>query len=162
MTETLDESAARVLSSETGLQDIYLEQLYTFSDIDRDPRMRVISTSYMALVDKDKVGQINLEAKWVNFDSVMENEDTLAFDHSKIIDMAYNRLKNKLEYSDIVFNLMPEEFTLRELQQVYEIILQKKLLDPAFRRIIANKVEGTGRYRKSGGHRPSELFIKKE
>ena len=82
----------------------------------------------------------------------------LAFDHPNVILSGLERLKNKIEYTDIVFNMMPELFTLSELQQVYEVILGKKLLDPAFRRIIANKVEKTEKMKTGGGHRPSYLF----
>ena len=88
---------------------------------------------------------------------ILEN-DKLAFDHPLIIVSGISRLKNKLEYTDIVFNMMPKYFTLSELQQVYEVILGKKLLDPAFRRIIANKVEKTNEMRTGGGHRPSILY----
>ena len=87
----------------------------------------------------------------------MENEK-LAFDHPLVIASGISRLKNKLEYTDIVFNMMPEYFTLGELQQVYEVILGKKLLDPAFRRIIAKKTEKTEKMKTGGGHRPSVLF----
>ena len=82
----------------------------------------------------------------------------MAFDHPLVIISGLERLKNKIEYTDIVFNMMPEYFTLGELQQVYEVILNKKLLDPAFRRIIANKVEKTSKMKTGGGHRPSALF----
>ena len=88
---------------------------------------------------------------------IVEN-DKLAFDHPLAIVSGISRLKNKLEYTDIVFNMMPEYFTLGELQQVYEVILGKKLLDPAFRRIIADKVEKTDKMKIGGGHRPSVLF----
>lgn len=88
---------------------------------------------------------------------VIEN-DKLAFDHALVITSGILRLKNKIEYTDIVFNMMPEYFTLGELQQVYEVILGKKLLDPAFRRIIANKVEKTNKMKTGQGHRPSVLF----
>ena len=84
--------------------------------------------------------------------------DKLAFDHLLVIISGIERLKNKIEYTDIVFNMMPEYFTLGELQQVYEVILGKKLLDPAFRRIIASKVEKTSKVKTGGGHRPSFLF----
>ena len=83
---------------------------------------------------------------------------SLAFDHAKVILVGLERLKNKIEYTDIVFNMMPKYFSLGELQQVYEVILGKKLLDPAFRRIIANKVEKTEKMKTGGGHRPSYLF----
>lgn len=196
--ETLDEAAKRVLKTETNLKDIYIEQLYTFSDIKRDPRMRVISTSYMALVDKNRLmDKLSANASWFNvfmledeksynvtldngieeikfvvgkklrnkttdrYDFNIIKNDKLAFDHPLVIVSGIERLKNKIEYTDIVFNMMPKYFTLGELQQVYEVILGKKLLDPAFRRIIANKVEKTDKVQTGGGHRPSALFIYK-
>lgn len=193
--ETIEDATKRILKTETNLTDIYFEQLYTYSGIDRDPRMRVISTSYMALIDKNKLKEkIMPNASWFNilvteekdkitiildngeekikfklkrnldkkmiekFDySIIENKN-LAFDHPLIIANGIYRLKNKINYTDIVFNMMPEYFTLGELQQVYEVILGKKLLDPAFRRIIADKVEKTDRLKKGDGHRPSVLF----
>lgn len=195
MDETLDESALRILKDETGLHDIYLEQLYTFSEINRDPRLRVVSTAYMTLIDKNRLEEKILDnASWFDIDLKTTEEeyivtldngeeqihftvkktlrelttdrysfeetsnDLLAFDHSVVIISALERLKNKLEYTDIVFNMMGELFTLGELQQVYEVILGKKLLDPAFRRIIANKVEKTNELKKGDGHRPSVLF----
>lgn len=193
--ETLDEAARRVLKNETNLKDIYIEQLYTFSDVKRDPRMRVVSTSYMALVDKNRLkDKLSDNASWFNvfvleddksyhvtldngkeeikfvvskklrdlttdrYDFKVTKNDKLAFDHPLVIVSGLERLKNKVEYTDIVFNMMPEYFTLGELQQVYEVILGKKLLDPAFRRIIANKVEKTDKVKTGGGHRPSALF----
>ena len=199
-TETLEECAFRVLKRETNLSNIYLEQLYTYDSIDRDPRTRVVSTSYMALVDKNKLTEmINPNACW--FDIVLYEEKnnnveimlnngvetisfkikktlrekttdrykftvskntSIAFDHPLVILTGLERLKNKLNYTDIVFNMMPKYFTLGELQQVYEVILNKKLLDPAFRRIIANKVEKTDKMKTGEGHRPSVLFKYKD
>lgn len=194
--EDLEKAPARILKNETNLDNIYLEQLYTFGDVKRDPRMRVISTSYMALVDKNKLeGKISSSASWFDIvlyeenngivDLVLNNGEvqisfkiekklrekttdrysfhtlensSLAFDHANVILAGLERLKNKLEYTDIVFNMMPEYFTLGELQQVYEVILNKKLLDPAFRRIIGPKVEKTSKMRTGEGHRPSVLF----
>lgn len=195
-TETLEECAKRVLKKETNLKDIYLEQLYTFDDINRDPRTRVISTSYIALVDKNRLTeQINSSASWFDVvlfeekkdivDMVLSNgvdtvkfsikkklyekttdrykfevvdNNSLAFDHPLVILSGLERIKNKLNYTDIVFNMMPEYFTLGELQQVYEVILNKKLLDPAFRRIIKDKVVKTNKMKTGEGHRPSALF----
>ena len=195
-TETLDECAKNVLKRETNLSNIYLEQLYTFDDIKRDPRTRVVSTSYVALVDKNKLtNKLNKNASWfditeieeinnivkvtlhnsqeiINFSirkrliekttdqysfSIIENNH-IAFDHPKIILAGIERIRNKINYTDIVFNMMPEYFTLGELQDVYEVILGKKLLTPAFRRIIANKVEKTDKMLTGKGHRPSALF----
>ena len=194
--EDLDEAPKRILKSETNLDNLYLEQLYTFGDIKRDPRMRVISTSYMSLIDKNRLMEhINKNASW--FDIVLYEEKdnvvtiildngketisfsikkelrekttdrysfniikntNIAFDHPLVILAGLERLKNKLEYTDIVFNMMPEYFTLGELQKVYEVILGKKLLDPAFRRIIKNKVIKTDKIKTGEGHRPSYLF----
>ena len=194
--ETLEDCAKRVLKQETNLENIYLEQLYTFDDIKRDPRMRVVSTSYIALVDKNKLTNlINENASWFDVVLYEENKNSIsitldngtssitfkvkkilrekttdrysfevvanadiAFDHSIVIVSGLERLRNKISYTDVVFNMMPEYFTLGELQQVYEIILNKKLLDPAFRRIIADKVEKTNKMRTGAGHRPSVLF----
>ena len=195
-TETLEECAKRVLKRETNLSNIYLEQLYTYDAIDRDPRTRVVSTTYIALIDKNKLTEmINPNASW--FDIVLLEEknkvvditldngkdtihlsikkelrekttdryrfiavknDALAFDHALVILAGIERVRNKINYTDIVFNMMPEYFTLGELQQVYEVILNKKLLDPAFRRIIANKVVKTNKMKTGEGHRPSALF----
>ena len=193
--EDIEDAAKRILANETNLHDIYLEQLYTFGSPDRDPRIRVVSTSYMALIDKNKLNeQIPNNASWFNIMTLEDKEsiyvtldngneeikfkigktlkekttdrykyvilenDKLAFDHPLVIVSGISRLKNKLEYTDVVFNMMPEYFTLGELQQVYEIILGKKLLDPTFRRMIASKVEKTNKMQTGGGHRPSVLF----
>jgi len=193
--EDLDDAPIRILKRETNIDNIYLEQLYTFGGVKRDPRMRVVSTSYMALIDKNKLKySINEQSSWfdvyvdekenivdvtldnghitINFiiEKVLKEKTTdkylfkiikndyLAFDHPFVILSGIERLKNKIEYTDIVFNMMPELFTLGELQQVYEVILGKKLLDPAFRRIIADKVEKTDKIKTGGGHRPSKLF----
>lgn len=201
MDETGEEAAKRILASEANLHDIYMEQLYTYSDVDRDPRMRIISTAYIALIDKNKIqDKLNENASWFNVVDyneeicndgsvlvsyklnngnedifikckktkinktsenynyeILENEK-LAFDHAKVIIQGRERLQNKIEYTDIAFNLVGEYFTLGELQQVYEIVLGKKLLDPAFRRIIADKVVKTNKEKKGEGHRPSALF----
>ena len=193
--EELEDCPVRILERETNLKDIYLEQLYTYGSINRDPRMRVVSTTYMALVDKNRLkDKLNSNASWFNITyfeekddvlvildngsetikfkigkklknkttdrfkfSVIEN-DALAFDHPIVIWAGIERLKNKIGYTDVVFNMMPELFSLGDLQQVYEVILNKKLLAPAFRRIIADKVEKTVHVQGGEGHRPSALF----
>lgn len=194
--EELDEAPKRILKKETNLDNIYLEQLYTFGSLDRDPRMRVVSTSYMSLIDKNRlVEHINKNASWFDITlyeeknnivtivldngtetisfkiekilreqttdrysfHILEN-NSIAFDHPLVILSGLERLKNKVSYTDIVFNMMPEYFTLGELQKVYEVILGKKLLDPAFRRIIKNKVVKTDKIKTGEGHRPSYLF----
>ena len=194
--EELDYAPVRILKEETNVDDIYLEQLYTFGGVNRDPRMRIISTSYMALVDKNRLNKkLSKNASWFDIISCEEKDsvvtiildngqttikfaiektlkekttdryafnilrnDAVAFDHPLVILSGIERLRNKIKYTDIVFNMMPEMFTLGELQKVYEVILGKKLLDPAFRRIIADKVEKTQCMKTGGGHRPSVLF----
>ena len=193
--ETLEDCANRVLKSETKLENIFLEQLYTFDSINRDPRMRVISTSYIGLIDKNKViNIINNKASWFDITKIEEknnivtidlsnevdnikvkvkkqlidkttskykyigiDNNEMAFDHDIVIVSGIERLRNKINYTDIVFNMMPKYFTLKELQQVYEVILCKKLLDPAFRRII-KEVEKTDKYETGIGHRPSRMY----
>ena len=210
--ESVDEAALRELKSETNIEDIYMEQLYTWGEVERDPRMRVISCSYMALVDSTaleiKAGDDADEAKWFNVkydlaeekNTILEkgyiserlvrlklwNEEEelaavvritdvvegrvikttrqvidsegIAFDHGKFIEYAIERLRNKIEYTNIAFNLMPEFFTLTELQKVYEVILDRELLAAAFRRKIADMVVETNEFTKDAGHRPSKLF----
>ncbi len=193
--EDLEAAPKRILADETNIHNIYLEQLYTFGSVNRDPRMRIVSTSYMALIDKNRLNdKLNTNAAWFNVEyyekdniidvtltskdeiltfkvkkvlkelttdrykfEIMEN-NSIAFDHPLVIVSGIERLKNKIEYTDIVFNMMPEYFTLGELQQVYELILNKKLLDPAFRRIISSKVVKTDKIKTGEGHRPSYLF----
>lgn len=210
--ESLEEAARRELRTETNVDDIYLEQLYTWGDAGRDPRTWVISTSYMALVDSSslqlqagddadeaewyriedrwvketKTATIDgsITEKWLELRLVHESEElsatikitktvtgrtvretreivetnNIAFDHAKIIQYALERLRNKIEYTDIAFALMPELFTLSDLQQVYEVILGRELLAAAFRRKVADKVLETNQYRKHAGHRPSKYF----
>lgn len=152
--ETIDETAKRVLKTKTGLKEIYCEQLYTFGDINRDPRMRVISCAYIALVDAEKT-QIK-DAEWISTDMI-KNAD-LAFDHAAIIMEALKRLRGKINYTDIVFHMMSEKFTISQLQEIYETILQKKLLPAAFRRTIADRITQTEEFTQNAGHRPSRLY----
>ncbi|MBO7244366.1 MAG: NUDIX domain-containing protein [Alphaproteobacteria bacterium] len=177
--ETLEETAKRVLREKIHLDDLYLEQLYTFGEIDRDPRMRIISVAYMALVERsDLPYTLQQSDNWFNIIRgnnriLLRNEnnpeieldlttsDVLAFDHQKIIEVGLDRLKNKIEYTDLAFHLVPNEFTLTELQNVYEAVLGKKLLAPAFRRTIKSKVVSTGNMTSGSGHRPSELYCYK-
>ncbi len=193
--ETLEECARRILKRETNLSNIYLEQLYTFDKIDRDPRMRIVSTAYVALIDKNRLTEEVKNASWFDivnieeknniikitlsndeeiidfsvkkelrekttdrYDFITVENTKIAFDHDLVILAGIERIRNKVNYTDIVFNMMPEYFTLGELQQVYEVILNKKLLDPAFRRIIAKKTVKTTKMKTGEGHRPSYLF----
>lgn len=152
--ETFEDSLQRTLKNKTGLTNVYSEQLYTFGEVDRDPRMRVISCAYISLLDTKKA-KIK-DATWVDVNHIKELK--MAFDHENIIEEAIGRLRGKINYTDIVFHMMPEEFTISELQQVYEKILGEKLLAPAFRRTISDKLEDTGKMTGNAGHRPSRLF----
>ncbi len=152
--ETLTDSLNRTLFKKTGLKDVYSEQLYTFGDVDRDPRMRIISCAYISLLDTQKA-KIK-DAEWVDINEI--DDLNMAFDHRLIINEALGRLRAKVNQSNIVFHMMPEEFTISELQEVYEIILGEKLLSPAFRRTIEKKIEDTGKMTANAGHRPSRIF----
>lgn len=135
--ESLEEAAARELYEETNVRDVFLEQLYTFGDPQRDPRGRVITVAYYALIASDRLslmaGADAADACWYP----MSRLPHLAFDHRQILDYALERLRNKLEYTTVGFQLLPEKFTLGELQTVYETILGRRLDKRNFRRKIA-------------------------
>lgn len=197
--ESLEEAARRELQEETGLQDIYLEQLYTFGEPGRDPRTRIISTAYLALIQENAVdvraGDDAAEACWFTvreqdgkvelhgdngeilcfyvtrtplfIGGVSSVEETaykqensgIAFDHEKVIQMGISRLRNKAEYTNILFGLMPEEFTLPELQKLYETVLGKQLYKSNFRKKISSFVESTGvKKNQEGTKRSPELY----
>jgi 8-oxo-dGTP diphosphatase len=136
MDENADECAQRELFEETGLENVFIEQLYTFSDVDRDPRGRVITVSYFALVKlanyKVQAGDDAKNAKWFPISKV----PSLAFDHDRILRVALNRLRGKIRYQPIGFELLPEKFTMPELQTLYETILEMQLDRRNFRRKI--------------------------
>jgi len=158
--ESLETAAKRELQEETGVQDVYLEQLYTFGNPGRDPRTRVITVVYFALLDSERLQvKVTSEATDVGWFSVYELP-LLAFDHEQIIEYALNRLRGKLDYTTIAFNLLPEQFTLRELQRVYEIVLHKRLDKRNFRKkILATGIlEDTGAKKMEGTHRPARLY----
>lgn len=162
MDEDLETAALRELCEETNVSDVYLEQLYTFSAPDRDPRTRVITVAYFALLSQDDVKRLQLrgasdadEAAWWNVKGLPE----LAFDHVRIMDYAVQRLRWKLEWTALGFLLLPSEFTLSELQTVYETVLSEPLDKRNFRRkmLAAGVLEDTGQLRE-GGHRPAKLY----
>lgn len=136
MNETAEESARRELKEETGLHDVFLEQLYTFSDVHRDPRERVVSVAYFALVPTMRhsptAASDATHAKWHPVNQLPQ----LAFDHQAIINVALKRLRGKIRYQPIGFELLPERFPLRELQHLYEVILSCDLDKRNFRRKI--------------------------
>jgi 8-oxo-dGTP diphosphatase len=157
--ESLDQAALRELKEETGVGDVYLEQLYSFGDPGRDPRGRVITVAYYALVSANRSplvpGTDAADARWC----AIRHLPVLAFDHFKILDYALERLRNKLEYTTVGFQLLPPRFSLTELQEVYEAILEKKLDKRNFRRKLAllRVLRPTREYRR-GGRRPARLY----
>jgi 8-oxo-dGTP diphosphatase len=156
--ESLEEAALRELREETGVADVYLEQLYSFGEPQRDPRGRVVTVAYFALISgvrSLRAGTDAAEAGWWP----MESLPPLAFDHSKILTYALERLRNKLEYTTVGFQLLPAKFTMTELQEVYEAILGKKLDKRNFRRKLAllKILKALPEYRR-GGQRPAQLY----
>jgi 8-oxo-dGTP diphosphatase len=160
MDESLDQAARRELEEETGVRDIYLEQLYTFGDPKRDPRTRVISIAYFALVRADKqtlrVSEESMDVRWF---PVQRLPGQLAFDHDSILVTALDRLRSKLEYTTLAFQLLPEVFSILELKHIYEQIMGEKLDKGNFYRKIkdANVLEDTG-MRREGRGRPTTLY----
>lgn len=136
MDENTDQCARRELFEETGIENVFIEQLYTFSDVGRDPRGRVITVAYYALVKlsdyKVKAGDDAQKAQWFPISKV----PTLAFDHDMILRNALNRLRGKIRYQPLGFELLPERFTIPELQTLYETVLEITLDRRNFRRKI--------------------------
>jgi 8-oxo-dGTP diphosphatase len=158
--ETVDEAARRELSEETGLQKVFLEQLYTFGAVHRDPRERVVSLAYYALVkmaEHPATGATDAsDAAWFP----VARPPALAFDHADILKVAVQRLRGKVRYEPIGFELLPKKFTLSQLQHLYEVVLQTKLDKRNFRK----KILGMGlivpleEKVRTGAHRPAQLF----
>ncbi len=210
--EDIETAAYRELQEETNVENVYLEQLYTYGNVGRDPRGRIVSTSYMSLVNVDeikiKAGTDAVDARWfevqynltkeervitengfvddkyiditlhnaevtlnttikvsrivagkhVSYKRMIISNDDLSFDHALIIQYGIEGLRNKLETSDIVFHMMPDLFTLTELQKTFEVILGKDLLKANFRRKIAKFICETQNVTRDVGHRPAKLF----
>ncbi len=134
MDETLHSAALRELQEETGLYDVFLEQLHTFGDPDRDPRERVVSVAYFALVRlKDHLARPESDANRASWFPVARLP-ALAFDHAAIIEMALRRLKERIRSEPIGLNLLPPAFTLSEIQHLYEVVLQRRLDKKKFRK----------------------------
>lgn len=209
--EGLEEGAKRKLREKTGVDDVYIEQLYTFGDVNRDKRTRVISIGNMALIEKEiiKFEETNelKESKWFWIDKILietkkndryiennhiltlksednevkvryqvnekidrnmyrrkemtyilldESTESLAFDHYKILDYAVDRLRNKVEYTPIAFNLLPRLFTVKELQNVYEAIMGREILN--FRRKMEDMIIETDEKIEGKPFRPAKVF----
>ena len=160
--ETLDDAAQRGISEEAGLRGIYFEQLYTWGEADRDPRGRIISVSYLSLVNSERLaltaGERTSGAGLYDVEEILGGEEALAFDHKQIIEYGRERIKNKTEYTRIAFEFLPELFTLPQLQRVYEILLGKQLYKANFRRKIAPMIEETELKTSGEAHRPSRYY----
>lgn len=156
--ETLEEAARRELQEETGLKDVYLEQLFTFGDPDRDPRGRTVAVAYYALTPPAELRASTdaANAAWHPAASAPK----LAFDHAKILKAGLQRLRAKLGYSTVGFELLPRQFTLSELQRLYEAILERPLDKRNFRKKILSLglLKSEGQKRADGAHRPAQLY----
>jgi 8-oxo-dGTP diphosphatase len=158
--ETLDEAARRELEEETGLRRIFLEQLYTFSELDRDPRERVVSVAYYALVNlRDHQVHAATDARDAGWFGV-HDVPSLAFDHAGILRRALERLRGKLRYRPVGFELLPRKFTLSELQHLYELVLERKLDKRNFRkRVLAmDLLAETDEVQRDVAHRAARLY----
>jgi 8-oxo-dGTP diphosphatase len=174
MSEPLDDAAARALAEKAASRGVFLEQLYTFGAPDRDPRTRVITVAYFALLDRRRLPAPGEDAVLARLEVPWEGEDggpvtalgdegeplALAFDHAEILGAAVKRLRGKLDYTPIGFELLGDRFTLAELQRVHETILGRAVNKDSFRRkmVASGMIEGTGELREGGQHRPAELF----
>lgn len=159
--ESLEEAVKRELQEEVGADGVYLEQLYTFGEPHRDPRGRVITVAYFALVAADNLRPLKAatdaaEAQWFHLSQL----PPLAFDHREILNLAVERVRAKLEYSTIAYALLPKAFSLTQLQKVYEIILGRPLDKRNFRKKILSLglLEETNE-RSGGAHRPATLYV---
>jgi 8-oxo-dGTP diphosphatase len=157
--ETVEQAAVRELRDKAGLDDVYLEQLYTFSAPERDPQGRCVSVAHLALVPS--IAQLRTSD---NYSAIgwfpADRPPALAFDHKAMLAYAVKRLRAKLEYTNLAYSLLPPAFTLGELQRVYEAILGRKLDPRNFQRRIqqVDLVEETGEMRTGQAHRPARLF----
>jgi len=158
--ENIDASAYRLLKDLTGVKELYLEQLQAFGEVGRYPTKRVITIAYYALTRPENYelhpGFTASDAKWFNIDEIRN----LPYDHNKILRFAWHRLKQKVKYEPIGFNLLPEKFTLLQLQDLYESILEVKLDKPNFRRKIMkmNLMISCNEKQKRVSHRAANLY----
>jgi 8-oxo-dGTP diphosphatase len=176
MKETLAEASERVLADKAGIRGVFLEQLYTLDALDRDPRTRVLSVSHYALVDSVRFERGATDGSAITARVVVPWQGArggkvqlvgpdaqplpVAFDHAEIVGMAIQRIRGKLEYAPIGFELLPRRFTLLDLQRVHEIVLGERLNKDSFRRrmLASGMLAPTGKLQEGVGHRPAELY----
>ena len=160
MDETLEQAALRELREETGIHDLFLEQLYTFGDLERDPRDRTITVAYYALinlVEQEILAATDARAaNWFRISEIPK----LAFDHDQILQTAIARLRGKIRYEPIGFELLPKKFTLTQLQKLYEIVLDRQLDKRNFRKKILNMdlLIDTNELETGVSHRAAKLY----
>lgn len=162
LSENLEEAAKRVLYEKTGVKDVYLEQIYTFGDPHRYPSARVITVSYVALIRSDDLilaSEEGLNIQQINWHPVY-NMPELAFDHKSILSYAIKRLRARLEYTPIAFQLLPKKFTLTELQRTYESILNQELDKRNFRKKMVSLgiLKELDEFTKESSKRPARLY----
>ena len=158
--ESVDHAAHRLLAEKTGIRNVYLEQLYTFGKVKRDPFGRVVSVAYFALVPSDHL-QLHTSKEYADVRWFpIRKLPAMAYDHAEIVQTAVQRLQAKLGYTNIVFSLLPKAFTLSELQNVYEIIIGKSFDKRNFRKKVLGLklVRPTGEKRVGEANRPAQLF----
>jgi len=175
--ESLDDAARRILKDKARVSSAYLEQLYTFGEVKRDPRTRIITVAYFALLPAsgfESALKVSADLSLARLMVPWEGETggaveacsddgkklALAFDHAEILGLAVKRLRGKLDYSEVGFELLPPRFTLRQLQEIHEAILSVRFNKPAFRRRLLDKkiLEPTGLYEDGVTFRPAELY----
>ncbi|MEO0412848.1 MAG: NUDIX domain-containing protein [Pseudomonadota bacterium] len=170
--DSLERTVERVLTEKVGLEGVHFEQLASYGAIDRDPRGRVISIVYLALCPYDALADVSLATIQVDWEGeqggpaqALRNGDALdlAFDHADILGDVVKRLRGKLDYSRVGYALLPEKFTLREVQEVHEAILGKSLKKPPFRRKLLDRghIHPTGEFETGGAYRPAEYYVVK-
>ena len=174
---SLEDGFRQLIEAQAGLDLFYVEQLYTFGNPDRDPRTRVVTVAYVALVDDARLTAADLSANsevlrvevdWPGetggpvrvIDRKTGQESPLAFDHADVLGMAVKRLRGKLDYAPIGFQLLPECFTLLQLQRVHETVMGQATNKDSFRRrmLASGQLEATGERQQDVGHRPAELY----
>lgn len=171
MREDLDTAAARVLATKCGLRGVFVEQLFTFGRVDRDPRTRVVSVAYFALVETTKFERAiaSLERAELLVGRIRPSGDiedatgkrvAIAFDHDQIVATAIERLRGKLDYAPVGYQLLPDRFTLFDLQEVHETVLGHEVNKDSFRRrmLASGDLVALGELQKDVGHRPAELY----
>jgi 8-oxo-dGTP diphosphatase len=158
--ESVDAAARRELAEEAGVEPAYLEQLHTFGDVDRDPRERVVSVAYFGLVRRDRhlprAATDARSARWTEVSAL----PALAFDHARIVAVALQRLRSKVTWQPVGFDLLPATFTLTELQNLYEVVLGRAIDKRNFRKKVLTMglLEDTQEQTTGGRHRPARLY----